>query len=49
MDIAPPVAVVVASPALTVMRPPEVRLPLPTTTLTLPATPLSALPVRNVI
>jgi hypothetical protein len=49
MEIEPPVAVDVASPALMAIRPPELNFPLPTTTLTLPATPLVADPVRNVI
>jgi hypothetical protein len=47
-DSAPPVTSVL-SPELIETRPPEARLPLPTTMLMLPAAPFDAEPVRNVI
>ena len=48
IDTAPPVFAV-ASPALIATRPPAEIAPLPTWTLTLPAVPSVAEPVRNVI
>jgi hypothetical protein len=51
IETAPPYSksLLVASPALNVMRPPDAFAPLPTMTLTLPPCPFNACPERSLM